>query len=151
MKCDERPGECGNCSRLRLECSGYTSSLRTQGQENGEDILENSRRKRTYRSCIGCRASKTKCSGERPTCERCQTKGRNCVYSESCQPNWIQRVETVSNDCNDMQTGLPTPTALSKASSVHNFNPISVRTGESCPISQYSRPSLEPQNSSLEW
>lgn len=58
--------------------------------------MESSKRKRTYRSCSACRGSKTKCSGERPTCRRCQDRGHTCIYSESSQPNWIQRVERIS-------------------------------------------------------
>lgn len=108
---------------------------------------ESSKRKRTYRSCIGCRTSKTKCSGERPTCQRCQRKGISCVYSESCQPNWIQRVEAIGNDS---QGGLPTPTVLSNGSPIDH---ASIQPNESYPASQAqsSHLSPEPPRSSLEW
>ncbi|KAJ5717594.1 hypothetical protein N7488_003240 [Penicillium malachiteum] len=96
VKCDERPGECGNCARLRLVCSGYDNSPESQAQNITKYRIESSRKKRTYRSCTACRGSKTKCSGERPTCRRCQDRGHTCVYSESSQPNWIRRVESIS-------------------------------------------------------
>lgn len=145
VKCDERPGQCGNCARLRLVCSGYTSSIRANTQEDKEDSPESSKRKRTYRSCIACRTSKTKCSGERPICQRCQRKGTSCVYSESCQPNWIQRVEAIGNN---PQSGLPTPTALSNESPI---DPDSIQPKETCPASQSPHISSEPLRPSLEW
>ena len=83
---------------MRLVCSGYGASPNSQAHEIANHRAESSKRKRTYRSCTACRASKTKCSGERPTCRRCQEKGHNCVYSESSQPGWIQRVEDISSD-----------------------------------------------------
>ncbi|KAJ5247645.1 hypothetical protein N7468_002628 [Penicillium chermesinum] len=79
--------------RLRLVCSGYTTSPVSQTQDIAKDRVESSKRKRTYRSCTACRASKTKCSGERPTCRRCHGKSLSCSYSESSQPDWIRRVE----------------------------------------------------------
>ncbi|KAJ2450049.1 hypothetical protein EV183_004545 [Coemansia sp. RSA 2336] len=32
------------------------------------------------RSCESCRRKKRKCSGERPTCTRCQAQGDTCIY-----------------------------------------------------------------------
>lgn len=145
MKCDERPGQCGNCARLRLVCSSNTASMRLQAPDEMPSRPETSKRKRTYRSCIGCRTSKTKCSGERPTCQRCTRKDLDCVYSESCQPNWIQRVEAINNDS---QTGMPTPTVLSNGSPINN---VSIQASVSYPASQSSCLSPAGQKSSLEW
>jgi len=145
VKCDERPGQCGNCARLRLVCSGYSSAAKQQTEEVGEDRPENSKRKRTYRSCIGCRSSKTKCSGDRPACQRCRRKNIECVYTESCQPNWIRRIEDVSPE---KQNSLPTPSVLSNGSPINN---IPIHANESCRTSFSSIPTPEPHNSSLEW
>lgn len=43
---------------------------------------------RTYRSCQGCRVSKTKCSGGRPGCARCAAKGLACRYDGGAAPRW---------------------------------------------------------------
>ncbi|KAF4418727.1 hypothetical protein FACUT_11717 [Fusarium acutatum] len=33
--------------------------------------------------CDGCTRSKVKCSGERPSCQRCRIRGLDCVYSQA--------------------------------------------------------------------
>src|SRR5690349_1033207 len=33
-------------------------------------------------TCAACRASKTKCSRDRPICKRCEAYGRQCEYRE---------------------------------------------------------------------
>ncbi|PFH54237.1 hypothetical protein AMATHDRAFT_44769 [Amanita thiersii Skay4041] len=38
-------------------------------------------RQRTSQACDKCRERKTKCSGERPVCKRCTTRGLICTYS----------------------------------------------------------------------
>ncbi|KAJ5092997.1 hypothetical protein N7456_008858 [Penicillium angulare] len=118
VKCDERPGECGNCARLRLVCSGYGSSSNNQIRESPKERIETSKKKRTYRSCVACRASKTKCSGERPICRRCETRGHSCTYSETSQPSWVQRVESVSKDG---QKSIPTPSLVADQSPSHHL------------------------------
>lgn len=37
-------------------------------------------RRRLRGSCNSCRSCKTKCSGDKPTCERCLGKGLSCTY-----------------------------------------------------------------------
>lgn len=123
-------------------------------QEIAKDRVESSKRKRTYRSCTACRSSKTKCSGERPTCRRCQDKGLDCSYSESSQPNWIRRVESskeddadehILEDTSDKSSGnrLPhTMQTIQPPCTPHSFNITSRQT--------VSEP-REPQNSTLQW
>ncbi|KAH9905005.1 hypothetical protein F4778DRAFT_731599 [Xylariomycetidae sp. FL2044] len=41
------------------------------------------KRSRILRSCNGCRQAKTKCSGARPSCLRCQSRNLKCVYDLS--------------------------------------------------------------------
>lgn len=38
--------------------------------------------KRVGRACEPCREQKTKCSGDRPTCQRCQDLGLTCLYGD---------------------------------------------------------------------
>lgn len=40
-----------------------------------------SSRQRTSQACDKCRERKTKCSGDRPICKRCTTRGLKCAYS----------------------------------------------------------------------
>lgn len=114
---------CGNCARLRLDCSGYATSPNALSQELAEYPRESSKGKRTYRSCKACRASKTKCSGERPTCRRCQAKEFNCIYPVSSQPEWIRRVQVITSDS---QGALPTPSMIpdESPSYVSEWGPI---------------------------
>lgn len=38
--------------------------------------------KRVGHACESCREQKTKCSGNRPTCQRCQDLGLTCLYGD---------------------------------------------------------------------
>jgi hypothetical protein len=38
--------------------------------------------KRVGHACESCRDQKTKCSGDRPTCQRCQDLGLTCLYGD---------------------------------------------------------------------
>ncbi|KAJ5579638.1 uncharacterized protein N7459_005623 [Penicillium hispanicum] len=138
-----RFGVCRNCARLRLVCSGYSTSSTSQAQEIAKDRAESSKRKRTYRSCTACRASKTNCSGDRPTCRRCYNKRIDCVYSESSQPNWVSRVEGISKNG---QNDIPTPASVPDASPSTQAGPASMYSSEQRRLSQSpglsSRPSL---------
>jgi hypothetical protein len=127
VKCDETPGECGNCARLRLVCSGYTTTVRSPTIGGETDLRHSTRGKRTYRSCTACRASKTKCSGERP-CQRCRWKcSSECVYAESTQPTWVRRVNMIQTDNPDFSPARPS---------------MSEQSFEETPSRQASPPSL---------
>lgn len=107
VKCDKKTGECGNCARLRLVCSGHTTPVRSQTTGDETDQGDSRRGRRMYWSCTACRASKTKCSGERP-CQRCRWKCSNeCVYAESTQPTWVRRVNVTPIDKGDFSPSLP--------------------------------------------
>ncbi|OAL28488.1 hypothetical protein AYO20_09436 [Fonsecaea nubica] len=56
-----------NRKRARLQSTRY---LMTQG------------RRRAITACQNCRARKSKCSNERPTCSKCATLGTPCVYND---------------------------------------------------------------------
>ncbi|CAG8879372.1 unnamed protein product [Penicillium nalgiovense] len=127
VKCDETPGECGNCARLRLVCSGYTTPVKSQTTGDQIDLRHSARGKRTYRSCTACRASKTKCSGERP-CQRCRWKcSTECVYAQSTQPTWVRRANMAETDNPDFSPARPS---------------MPERSFEETPSSQASPPSL---------
>ena len=68
------------------------------------------KRKRTFRSCVACRDSKVKCSGERPTCSRCTQRNTTCVYdAETNEPAWVQSIaSTTSNAVPNPDTSLST-------------------------------------------
>ncbi|KAI5361261.1 hypothetical protein Slin15195_G123740 [Septoria linicola] len=102
VRCDERPGRCFNCERLGLICAsagkinGETGSpvlsSPQQADTNGVNSGAGLKRKRTYRSCSDCRASKTRCSGHKPICVRCREKSLTCRYEDESEPAWKQRV-----------------------------------------------------------
>ncbi|KAL4898550.1 fungal-specific transcription factor domain-containing protein [Aspergillus ambiguus] len=148
VKCDERPGECRNCARLHLVCSGYAASPNSQLHEVARVRYEGTKRKRTYRSCTACRASKTRCSGERPGCKRCQEKGLDCAYSETAQPNWIRQMETAYTGS---QIDLQVPAHSSGEAFGNHSESNSASTSEPCRTTQSLGPSIEPQMSSLQW
>ncbi|KAJ5894998.1 hypothetical protein N7495_006689 [Penicillium taxi] len=104
---------------------------------------------------MSCRTSKTKCSGERPSCKRCQDKAESCFYSESSQPSWIRRVEPISK-----AASLQIPYSVPENSPSDQLEPSSVQTSEqnatpqSAYISYEQSPSIEVTgraNSPLNW
>lgn len=96
IRCDERPGVCLNCERLGLPCTGAEQSPDHRPSDGREaydsTVATGLKRKRTFRSCIGCRASKTRCSGEKPVCVRCREKSIQCNYEDSSEPAWKQQL-----------------------------------------------------------
>ncbi|KAH8652306.1 hypothetical protein BX600DRAFT_441196 [Xylariales sp. PMI_506] len=74
------PGDttsCANCERLGFSCS-FESSPPHGDSENGTSLALPRRRVRL--ACINCHSRKARCSGETPTCARCQSQGIECVY-----------------------------------------------------------------------
>ncbi|EAW11240.1 putative C6 transcription factor [Aspergillus clavatus NRRL 1] len=62
---------------------------------------------RVSRACENCREQKAKCSGHRPTCQRCQESGIRCSYGDrkrekmaKLEPQSAQHVEQVMNELN---------------------------------------------------
>ncbi|TLS29355.1 hypothetical protein PpBr36_01555 [Pyricularia pennisetigena] len=100
VKCDEYPGGCKNCERLDLICPNsnlYPDISRAgSASDDGNSLVATSRtqtgikRSRTYRSCGACRGSKSRCSGDRPICERCRQRGMECVYEGKQVPDWVE-------------------------------------------------------------
>lgn len=109
MKCDERPGVCLNCERLHLDCQRADGSrasppAREQPKASQSPGLPPGdvgvKRKRTFRSCKHCRASKARCSGQKPSCARCIQRSVDCVYDEDSAPQWtkvIAQPDTLPN------------------------------------------------------
>jgi hypothetical protein len=98
VKCDERPNGCLNCERLQLDCvqNGGVSTAAKRPNTSYEPVV-GIKRKRTFRSCVPCRDSKVKCSGERPNCTRCQQRRTTCIYdAEQNEPAWVQSIATPS-------------------------------------------------------
>ena len=98
VKCDERPDGCLNCERLQLNC--VQNGTLTTGVKRSSTALEplGIKRKRTFRSCVACRDSKVKCSGERPTCARCAQRSTACAYdAETNEPAWVQSITSTTS------------------------------------------------------
>ena len=121
MKCDERPGICLNCERLHLECQKVdgTSATPTKPDDAKASQAPESplgevgvKRKRTFRSCAQCRASKARCSGGRPECARCIQRAVSCVYDEDSIPQWTRVVRSARQS--DVQTDTSTSESNTK-------------------------------------
>lgn len=74
-----------NCARRGLSCGGYSwgptpKPRRVHLYAQGNLTEAGFERRRLRGSCNSCRSSKTKCSGDKPTCERCLGKGLSCSY-----------------------------------------------------------------------
>jgi len=86
VKCDERPGACSNCQKLDIDCPGYSPINSSEAPEETVSAIfarAGRKRRRMVGSCVDCRASKSKCSSDRPTCERCAKRGITCEYDET--------------------------------------------------------------------
>lgn len=90
VKCDSSSGVCGNCRRLHEICrrGGSLSNVSMAGtlDQTPDTLLTftkaGMKRRRTLSSCLSCRNLKRKCSGEKPTCDRCRDKQLKCSYTD---------------------------------------------------------------------
>lgn len=73
VRCDGVRNVCGNCDRLGLPCSYQFLG----DQESNNRELP---RRRSQRACRGCRQRKMRCTGDQPSCERCQHLRLECSY-----------------------------------------------------------------------
>lgn len=121
MKCDERPGTCLNCERLHLECQKVDGTSATPKEPENIRASQVSdsplgevgvKRKRTFRSCTQCRASKARCSGAHPECARCVQRAVPCIYDEDSIPQWTRVVQSAR------QSGVRTDTSTSGSSNI---------------------------------
>ncbi|KAL3467401.1 fungal-specific transcription factor domain-containing protein [Aspergillus heterothallicus] len=53
-------------------------------------------RGRVSRACESCRDQKVKCSGQRPTCQRCQESGTQCSYGDRKREKMARRLSDLS-------------------------------------------------------
>jgi hypothetical protein len=159
VKCDERPGVCANCEGLDLVCSGNPGALsEPQGrvQSPGSVSLTESRtkRKRTYRSCVNCRASKIRCSGDRPSCSRCEQKKLQCYYETGSKPAWTQRMASLPSHTEDTN-GAPntvTPEPTDHSAGHTEASPLEQRHGLNGIPNQPLGPATNPwENPSISW
>jgi hypothetical protein len=96
VRCDERPEVCLNCEKLGLPCNGPaipSGQTKQAASDTAESpVVAGVKRKRTFRSCTECRATKTRCSGDKPVCLRCSQKNLSCNYNDSSEPAWQQQL-----------------------------------------------------------
>ena len=78
VRCDGRRhvSGCSNCERLNLSCSFQRPGSRSSPELHLE-------RRRVRLACASCHSLKARCSGQLPKCQRCRTKGIECVYAPS--------------------------------------------------------------------
>ena len=127
VKCDERPNGCANCERLQLDCvqNGGVSAAAKRPSTSYEPVV-GIKRKRTFRSCIPCRDSKVKCSGERPNCTRCQQRRTSCVYdAEQVEPAWVQSIATPASETHADSMIIPPHTPQDSRAPSRGYGPLS--------------------------
>ncbi|KAL7965992.1 hypothetical protein HDV63DRAFT_397441 [Trichoderma sp. SZMC 28014] len=91
VRCDRNSPACHNCTRLGVNCPGYSDPTAILSQKDGsrqrlQDSVDFIYRasgveKRRVGSCDECRRTKSRCSRTRPICKRCTRKGFTCKYN----------------------------------------------------------------------
>jgi hypothetical protein len=74
------PSICSACARLGFRCSLTISTTPGSGTDTSPTAVP---RKRGSRACDACRAQKSQCSGDSPSCSRCLRLEMPCIYSLS--------------------------------------------------------------------
>jgi hypothetical protein len=85
---------CANCERLGFTCSFAESSP----QGDGDSAQVSLPRRRVRLACINCHSRKARCSGETPTCARCQSQGIDCVYRPTKRSGGVVAGQTGNSD-----------------------------------------------------
>jgi hypothetical protein len=85
VKCDRALPSCHNCQRLGVSCLGYRLRDQTSSQEeirlSVDRVFQAARVQRKLNgACRTCRASKSRCSRDRPACQGCIKKKSDCLY-----------------------------------------------------------------------
>ncbi|KAL4917515.1 fungal-specific transcription factor domain-containing protein [Aspergillus aurantiobrunneus] len=61
-------------------------------------------RGRVSRACENCRDQKVKCSGQRPTCQRCQESGIQCSYGDRKREKMARRLSDLTAQVESFET-----------------------------------------------
>ncbi|KAK9327533.1 fungal-specific transcription factor domain-containing protein [Lipomyces starkeyi] len=91
VRCNGALDGCENCIRLGFPCS-FSEDERLGRGVNGAGKIASGvalhlycnsgmERRRGWRACLKCRAQKSRCSGEVPSCHRCRQRSLECVYT----------------------------------------------------------------------
>uniref|UniRef100_A0A093VJT8 Putative transcriptional regulatory protein C3C7.04 n=1 Tax=Talaromyces marneffei PM1 TaxID=1077442 RepID=A0A093VJT8_TALMA len=59
--------------------------------------------KRVGHACESCRDQKTKCSGDRPTCQRCQDLGLTCLYGDRKRERTAKQLRDLSKQVQEYE------------------------------------------------
>lgn len=140
VKCDETPGICANCQRLHLTCEQYNGSSTAPTAVEPSQANPHGKRRRAYRSCLCCRASKSRCTGELPDCLRCTQRGLRCEYDTDTTPKWTQRIRSLS---------FVSPLTNSQASSDAPAVPFDQKSGTASDVRPVIQQAPSPQSQHL--
>lgn len=97
VRCDGNRHVCSNCDRLGLPCFYQQAT----GRE--DDFTLHLPRQRAQRACRECRRRKMRCTGDTPSCDRCQHLRFECSYPDS---RTSRAAQTTSNGGNILQVAL---------------------------------------------
>ncbi|KAK8135138.1 hypothetical protein PG984_007150 [Apiospora sp. TS-2023a] len=83
VRCSGGAPCCSNCERLDYACSFAVVAQSQRGDGDGSSSSTKLEKRRRPLACVTCRSTKSKCTGERPCCEPCRTRLKECVYPDS--------------------------------------------------------------------
>ncbi|EIM23661.1 hypothetical protein WALSEDRAFT_67290 [Wallemia mellicola CBS 633.66] len=75
---NERPHVCSFCSRSFARSDVLTRHITLHTRP--ATAMTKDRRHRIHRACTNCKSSKLKCDGLKPTCTRCNQRGKQCSF-----------------------------------------------------------------------
>ncbi|KAK5953153.1 hypothetical protein OHC33_005721 [Knufia fluminis] len=70
----------------------------TDGTPSDTDVRASTGKKRIPKACNPCRHSKVKCDEQRPSCTRCQTLKKTCIYVEKPKTAEEQKIEDLEQE-----------------------------------------------------
>ncbi|KAF2147671.1 hypothetical protein K461DRAFT_70479 [Myriangium duriaei CBS 260.36] len=78
----------------------------TQGSDSEADQDRPHKRQQIGLACNACRRRKSKCSGHRPKCTLCATRGYNCVYEEASEGKQLADLRRAHHQVKDENSDL---------------------------------------------
>ncbi|UPK97117.1 hypothetical protein LCI18_008052 [Fusarium solani-melongenae] len=101
--------------------------------------------------CDSCTRSKLKCSGDRPSCQRCQLRGQDCIYSRARRAGRPPVKQNKSHHLpNAVSIGQEPPVTVASPEN-HASNSVHCLDSEQplLPIQEPALPSLDSHNTAL--
>lgn len=99
VRCDGQPDFCGNCKRLRFDCSFQRpSDNATRARRPSPSSRLPLEKRRVSLACTRCRSRKIRCQGQVPACANCVRRDHRCIYVGLKKRGETDCVERSAND-----------------------------------------------------